>query len=161
MSFDQLRLDSTVPIGVEELTKAKQRVQELETQVTYYEKRDFEHKELQGHMRNSYSSFIREQESLKKNLALAELRCQELKEENLKLNAQLSGRIDLLLNERHVYQDLLAKHNGQTWFVAERPTVVFMGFLANRYEKIQLTIDTETNEVGKLMGINLLPGKSA
>lgn len=146
--FSQLQLDSTTTIGVQELTKARERIKELEAQVEYYERQDIDHKELQTHMRNSYSSFIRDNEELKKQLALAEVRNQELKEENLRIDAQLSGRIDVLLHERQQYNDLLTT---ERWCEIPRYQIVQMAYYSKHYVKMRVRINLETNEITTVM----------
>lgn len=157
--FSQTQLDSSVTIGQQQLTEATQRIELLEAQLSIYEKQRIEHEDLQKHMRNSYSSFVRDNESLKKNLALAELRNQELVEENIKMKAQLSGKIDLLLNERQEHMKILMNHN-TAWFQADRGTTVFLGYLCTKFDKVQVQIDTSEKKIGKIMGIDLKPGKS-
>lgn len=151
--FSQMSLDSTVPIGVKQLQEAKEKIETLEAQLSIYEKQRIQHEDLEKHMRNSYTSFNRDIESLKKNLVIAELRCQELKEENLKLNAQLSGKIDLMLKERQSLYQILADHN-TNWFVADRPTTVFLKFCCHKFEQIELQIDTDEKKITHVRGIN-------
>ena len=151
--FNQLALDSNVSIGQQELTKLRIRVTELEQQIEYYEKRYAEHKDLELHMHNSYASFVNDVNNLKKDLAEYQLRNQELKEENIKMKAMLSGRIDVLLTERQNYLDKTEQLNGQVWFEADPPTTSYMCALTQRYSRIKLTINTDTNTVGKLIPI--------
>jgi len=148
MSFDQLQLDSNVTIGAQQLGNAEQKVKELQVQVEYYERREVEHKMLQTEMRKSYSSFIRDAEELKKQLALAEIRNQELKEENKKLDAQLSGRIDLLLNERQQYTNILEEDR---WCEIPRHQVSQMGYYSKHFIKMRVKVDLETNEITTVM----------
>ena len=137
--FSQTQLDSTVSIGAQQLAQAQEKIEQLQLQVNIYEKARLDHEDLQTHMRNSYSSFIRDVDSLKKQLAESDLKCQELKEENIKMKAQLSGKIDLLLNERQEHMKTLIDHN-QRWFEADRGTTVFMGYIARKFEKVELQI---------------------
>jgi hypothetical protein len=154
--FSQMSLDnSTVSLGQKELTAAKEKIQILEQQLKIYEERDLQHQDLQTHMRNSYTSFNRTIETVKRDLALAELRKQELKEDNIKLNAQLSGKIDLLLKERSEYMNGLLEEN-QTWFVADRATTVWTNLITHKFETYELQIDTNEKKITHVRGINLL-----
>lgn len=142
MSFDQLRLDSSIPIGVEELAKTKQKLEELETLVKHYEEREIEHKDLETHMKASYAIFIREAQEAKQALALADIRNQELKEENVRMNAQLSGRIDVLLNERNQYSQFFEQ---EFWCEIPRYQFVQMSFYCNHYKKLRVRVDLENH----------------
>lgn len=140
MSFDQLRLDSNISVGEEELQKTKLRIQELEALVKHYEEREIEHKDLEQHMKASYALFIREAEEAKKQLALTELRNAELKEENVKINAQLSGRIDVLLHEREVVNNFIQE---EFWCEIPRYQFVQMAFYSKHYQKLRVRVDLE------------------
>ena len=158
MSFDQLQLDSTVTIGAQQLAAAEQKIKELQSQITFYEKSELDHKELEKHMRLSYSSFVRDAKELKKQLAIAELRNQELKDENLKMNAQLSGRIDLLLNEREQYTNILEQ---ERWCEIPRHQIVQMGYYCNHYRKLRVRVDLNTNEITTVMPYEPINGTSS
>ena len=148
MSFDQLQLDSNVTIGAQQLTAAEQKIKDLQTQLEFYEKSELQHRDLEKHMRLSYSSFLRDAEKLKQQLAIAELRNQELKEENMTMNAQLSGRIDLLLNERQQYTNILEQ---ERWCEIPRYQVVQMGYYCKHYKKLRVRVDLESNQITTVM----------
>ena len=154
MSLDpnQQYLDS------EHLTVAQrleERIKELQTQVEYYEHRELEHKDLETHMRNSYSIILQETDNMKKELALSDQRNKELREQNIKIEAELSDKINVLLNDRYKMLELRARA-GETWYVADKPTTAFIRLVVKDYETVQFKIDTETGTVSKTMGVNKL-----
>lgn len=156
--FSQLKLGSTTTIGADKLIAAEQKIKELETQITYYEEREVDHKDLEKHMRASYASFVRDVEELKKNLALAELRNQELKEEKMKMDAQLSGRIDLLLHERQEYQNWM---EGERWCEIPRYQFVQMSYYCKHFTKLRVRVDLETNQITTVMPYEPVNAKTA
>jgi len=157
--FSQTQLDSTATIGQQQLEETKRELELVKAQLVIYEKQRIEHEDLQKHMRASYSSFSRDVEAAKKSLALSELRVQELAEENLKMKAQLSGKIDLLLNERQEHMKILVSHNSD-WFQADQGTTTFLGYICTKFTRVELQIDTSEKKIGKIRGIDLKPGKS-
>ena len=149
--FSQFTLDGS-KIGAEALEKAQERIKDLEMQVTIYEKSELDHRELEDNMRRSFSSFARDIEEKNKQLGIAELRNQELKEENLKIEAQLSGRIDLLLNERKQYEIM----NEPRWYDIPRYQVVQMSYYSHHYRSLRVKVDPDKNEVTCVMGVDYI-----
>lgn len=142
MSFDQVRLDSSLTVGEEELQHAKQKVQDLEAQVTVFKENELEFIRKQTLMQNSLQSFARDLRECKTQLGLAELRNQELREEKVKSNAQLSGRIDLLLNERQAYADFSEQE-----FWCEVPQFALIAFYKTKYRKLRVRVDLENHAI--------------
>lgn len=143
MSFDQVRLDSSLTVGEEELQKTKHRLQELEAEVITFKENELEFIRKQTLMQNSLQSFARDLRQAKEQLGLAELRNQELKEQNVKTNAQLSGRIDLLLNERQAYNNLYEEE-----FWCEVPQFALIAsYKKVGYTKLRVRVDLENHTI--------------
>ena len=149
--FFQLRLDNqTTTIGQEELTKSRERIKELEIQLEFYEKSELEHKKLETNMRNSFSSFSRDIDDIKKQLSISEIRNQELAEDNVKMQAQLNGRIDLLMNEREQYTNFMEQEH---WCTMPRHQAQIIAHYLKSYHRFSIKIDLDTHETTCVMPI--------
>ena len=142
MSFDQQRLDSAISVGEEELQQSRTKIQELETQLVYYKKTYAEDQQKITLQQNSLQSFARDQIKLKEQLGLAELRNQELKEENVKQKAQLSNRIELLLNERQAF---MTEREQEFW--ADVPQFSLIASYKKLYNKLRVRVDLENHVI--------------
>lgn len=143
MSFDQQRLDSSVTVGEEELQQSLTKIQELETQLAFYKKTYAEDQQKITLQQNSLQSFARDQIKLKEQLGLAEIRNQELKEENVKTKAQLSNRIDLLLNERQAF---ITEQEQEFW--CEVPQFALIAsYKKLGYQKLRVRVDLENHVI--------------
>ena len=126
------------------------KIDELTAQIDYYERREFEFKETEQHMRNSYRSFIKETETLKKQLSLLEIRFEEMKVEKTKMEAELSERIEVLMQERQSFQEL----DGNVWFTFQKHQLNMLGLFANRYNAIQINLNLDDKTVKNVMPVS-------
>ena len=152
----QQHLDTPILTPVETINKLQLHITDLETQIRFYEKNELEHQEKIKLYQASLSTTIRNEEELKKALTNAELRNQELKETNVKLNADLSGKIDLLLNERKAFSEKMDNINGKVPFIVEHYQISMMAYFAKKFKKLEIYLNTEDNTVKTIVPIEPL-----
>ena len=143
----QQHLDQPIHTPVETINKLQQHILELEKQVQFYEEQRIEHDEKIKLFQASLGTTLRNEDDLKKSLVTAELRNQELKEENIKMKAELSGQVDLLLNERHGLLEKVCNQHMQTWYTVEHHHLLMMDYFAKNFKTVKINLDTNENIV--------------
>ena len=149
----QQHLDQPIHTPTETITKLQLRITELETQVQFFEKHELEHDEKIKLYQSSLGTTLRNEDDLKKALTNAELRNQELKEENIKMKADLSGKVDLLLQERHALLERVGDQHTKTWYTVEHYQLLMMDMFAKKFKTVKINLDTNENIVKRLFQV--------
>ena len=143
----QQHLDQPILTPTETINKLQLCITELEKQIQFYENNELEHQEKIKLYQASLSTTLINEDNLKKALTNAELRNQELKEENIKMKADLSGQVDLLLQERHAFLERIGDQHIKTWYTIERHQMWIIQGMIKNCKTIKVNLDTNDNIV--------------